>query len=284
MAGTSWTDKPRVMALRQRWAPVEAAAVTIDGYRRHRSRRNATIVAHFGFLSIFPLLLVATTILGFVLQNRPRLRETIIDSALSQLPFVGETISSDPSRLQGSVVVLVLGLGGALWAGMKAFVALQDALDDVSEVPLDDRPNLVAGRLRALLGILIVGVSQVVTAGLTTVVGASGLFGLGKALLLVATVAVNVAVLAATFRWLCSAARPWRAVLPGAVIGGVLFSALQLIGTVVVGRAVANATPAYGSFATVIGLFTWFGLHSSVAMWCAELNQTLHPHRPPDAC
>ena len=284
MAGSSWTDKPRVLALRRRWAPVEVAAVTIDGYRRHRSGRNATIVAHFGFLSIFPLLLVATTILGFVLQNRPRLRTTIIDSALSQLPFVGQTISSDPSRLEGSVAVLVLGLGGALWAGMKAFVALQGALDDVAEVPLDDRPNLFKGRLRALLGILIVGASQIVTAGLTTVVGATRLFGVGKALLLIAAVAVNVAVLAASFRWLCSASRSWRVVVPGAIVGGVLFSALQLIGTTVVGRAVANATPAYGTFATVIGLFTWFGLHSSVAMWCAELNQTLHPHRPPDAC
>jgi membrane protein len=260
------------------------AAVTIEGYRRHRSGRNATIVAHFGFLSVFPLLLVATTILGFVLQNRPRLRATIIDSALAQLPFVGETIASDPSRLQGSVVVLVLGLGAALWAGMKAFVALQDALNDVSEVPLDDRPNLLVARLRALLGILIVGVAQVVTAGLTTLVGASGLFGLGKALLLIAALAVNVAVLAASFRWLCSAGRSWRAVVPGAVLGGALFSVLQVIGTVVVGRAVANATPAYGSFATVIGLFTWFGLHSSVAMWCAELNQTLRPHHPPDGC
>ena len=284
MAGSSWTDKPRVLALRRRWAPVEVAAVTIDGYRSHRSGRNATIVAHFGFLSIFPLLLVATTILGFVLQNRRALRETIIDSALSQLPFVGETISSDPSRLQGSVVVLVLGLGGALWAGMKAFVALQGALDDVAEVPLDARPNLFKSRLRALLGILIVGVSQIVTAALTTVVGATRLFGIGKGLVLIAAVVVNVAVLAASFRWLCSASRSWRVVLPGAIVGGVLFSALQLIGTTVVGRAVANATPAYGTFATVIGLFTWFGLHSSVAMWCAELNQTLHPHRPPDAC
>jgi membrane protein len=284
MAGSSWTEKPRVLALRRRWPLAEKAAVTIDGYRLHRSGRNATIVAHFGFLSIFPLLLVATTILGFVLQNRPKLRDTIIDSALSQLPFVGQTISSDPSQLQGSVAVLVLGLGAALWAGMKAFVALQGAFDDVAEVPLDDRLNLFKSRLRALLGILIVGVSQVVTAGLTTLVGATRLFGIGKALLLVAAVAVNIAVLAASFRWLCSATRPWRAVLPGAIVGGVLFSGLQLIGTVVVGRAVANAAPVYGTFATVIGLFTWFGLHSSVAMWCAEVNQTLHPHRPPDAC
>jgi membrane protein len=228
--------------------------------------------------------LVATTILGFVLQNRPKLRETIIDSALAQLPFVGQTISTDPTRLRGSIVVLVVGLAAAMWAGLKAFVALQSALDDVAEIPLDDRPNIVRSRGRAALGLLIVGGAQLVTAALVTLVGASGLWGIGKFLLLLGALAVNIVALAASFRWLVSQRRAWSTVWPGAVVGGVIFSALQLIGTAVVGRAVANATPAYGSFATVIGLLTWFGLHSSVAMWCAELNQTLHPHRPQASC
>ena len=55
---------------------------TLEGYQRHRSGRNAALIAHYGFLSVFPLMLVFTTVLGFVLQDRPDLQEDIIDSAL----------------------------------------------------------------------------------------------------------------------------------------------------------------------------------------------------------
>ena len=284
MPTSSWTDRPRIVRLRRRSRTLDVAAITIEGSRRHRNGRNATVVAHFGFLSVFPLLLVATTILGFVLQNRPQLRENIIDSALAQLPMIGESIANDPSTLQGSVVVLILGMAAALWAGMKAFVALQGSLDDVAEVPLDDRPNLLKSRLRALLGVGIVGGAQVATGVLTSLVGATTLFGIGKALIILAAVVVNVLVLAASYRWLCSARPTWRAVAPGAIIGGFFFSGFQLIGTAVVGRAVAKASPVYGGFATVIGLLTWLSLHATVALWCAEVNQTLHPHAVATEC
>jgi uncharacterized BrkB/YihY/UPF0761 family membrane protein len=284
MPTSSWTDRPRIVRLRRRSRILEVAAVTIEGSRRHRNGRNATVVAHFGFLSVFPLLLVATTILGFVLQNRPKLREDIIDSALAQLPMIGESIANDPSTLQGSFVVLILGLGAALWAGMKAFVALQSALDDVAEVPLDDRPNLLKSRLRALWGVGIVGGAQVATGVLTSLVGATTVFVIGKALIIVVAVVVNVLVLAASYRWLCSSRPTWRVVAPGAIIGGVVFSGFQLIGTAVVGRAIAKASPVYGGFATVIGLLTWLSLHATVALWCAEVNQTLHPHAVATEC
>ena len=125
--------------------------------------RNVALISHFGFLSVFPLLLVFTTVLGFVLQSHETLREDIIDSTLAQVPLIGQQISKDPSQLTGSTAVLIIGLLTSLWAGMKAFVAVHIALDDVDETPLDDRSNVVVVRLRALLGICYVGGAQVVT-------------------------------------------------------------------------------------------------------------------------
>jgi uncharacterized BrkB/YihY/UPF0761 family membrane protein len=64
-------------------------------------------------------------------------------------------------------------------------------------------------------------------------------------------------------------------VLPGAVVGGLAFTALQLVGTQVVARAIANASPVYGTFASVIALTWWLGLHSTIALGGAELNRVL---------
>jgi uncharacterized BrkB/YihY/UPF0761 family membrane protein len=74
-------------------------------------------------------------------------------------------------------------------------------------------------------------------------------------------------------------------VLPGAIVGGVLFAGLQIVGVAIVGRAIAKASPVYGNFASVIGLLSWLSLHAMIALGGAELNAALvadSPPHPPD--
>jgi len=113
-----------VRELRARSKTVDIAVHTLQGYRDHRSGRNAVTISYYGFISVFPLMLVFTTVLGFVLHNNPKLLADIQDSALAQLPFIGEQITTDPTQLHGSVFALVAGLAVSLWGGMKAFVAV----------------------------------------------------------------------------------------------------------------------------------------------------------------
>jgi uncharacterized BrkB/YihY/UPF0761 family membrane protein len=255
---------------------------TIDGFRKHRSGRNAALIAHYGFLSVFPLLLVFTTVLGFVLQSRPKLRIDIIDSALNQLPFVGQQIRTDPAKLHGNALVLILGLTASIWSGMRAFVAVHGALDDIGEVPLDRRSNLLKTRLRALLGMAYVGGAQIVAAILTGLASVTGVRIISKVLLLIFTIAIDTGVLALSYRWLRTEWPSWRSVLPGAIVGGVLFAGLQVIGVAVVGRSIAKASPVYGTFASVIGLLFWLSLHAIIALGGAELNAALVAEGPPE--
>lgn len=274
-----WTSHHRVMALRRRSRAGNTIVRAIENFRVHRTGRNAALVAHYGFLSVFPLLLVFTTILGFVLQSRPRLRDEIIDSAISRIPIIGEKVGSQPQELKGNLPLLVVGLLVALWAGLRAFNVFQAALDDVAEVPLDDRRNLLRTRERSLLGIAIVGGAQVLAAVLTSFVAVSGVRVLARVLLIAGAVVVNTAVLAAVYRWLCVRHFSWRQVAPGAIVAGVLFAGLQVTGTVVVGRAIANASSIYGTFASVIALLTWLSLHALIALLGAEINRVLPARR-----
>ncbi len=270
-----WTENSRVRALRARSRRADLAVRTIEGFRTHRSGRNAALIAHFGFLSVFPLLLVFTTVLGFVLQSHRNLRTDIIDSALNQLPFVGQQIATDPAKLHGNALVLILGLAASLWGGMKAFVAVHGALDDIGEVPLDRRLNLFRTRLRALVGMAYVGGAQILAAILTGLASVTGVRVISKVLLLIFTIAIDAGVLALSYRWLRTEWPSWRSVLPGAIIGGVLFAGLQIVGVAIVGRSIAKASPVYGTFASVIGLLFWLSLHAIIALGGAELNAAL---------
>lgn len=100
--------------------------------------------------------------------------------------------------------------------------------------------------------------------------------GLSKVLLVLAAVAVNVAVVLGTYRWLCTRRARWRELLPGALVAGTTFAALQVLGTTLVSRAISKASPVYGTFATVIGLLSWLSLHALVALLGAELNVLIH--------
>ena len=66
----------------------------------------AALMTYYGFLSLFPLLLMASSILGFVLQDNPELQEKILDTALSQFPVIGDQLAR-PEGLQGSTTAII---------------------------------------------------------------------------------------------------------------------------------------------------------------------------------
>lgn len=279
MADPDWSTHPRVMKMRRRSKGGNTLVVAIQNFRSHRTGRHAALVSHYGFLSVFPLLLVFTTVLGFLLQSRPKLRDEIINSAFNRIPIIGKEVGDQPDQLKGNVLVLVFGLTAALWAGMRAFNVLQSALDDVAEVPMNGRRNLLRTRVRSLLGIAVVGGAQIATAVLTALVAVSGVRVLHRVLLIIGAVVINTLVIAAAYRWLCVRKFTWRQVAPGAIAAGIAFAALQIAGTVVVGRAISNANAVYGTFASVIALVTWLSLHALVALAGAELNHALPARR-----
>jgi uncharacterized BrkB/YihY/UPF0761 family membrane protein len=275
----AWTTSDKVMEVRAKSAPVDVIVDTLDGWRRHLSGRNASVLAFFGFLSIFPLLLAATTILGFVLEGNEDLQQRIIDGALADIPVLGQELQNDPASLTGNWWALIIGLGGALWSSTKAFVALQGALDDVWEVSVDHRDAMPKQRGKALLGLAFIGAAQIGTLAISTVVNAAGLPTISRLALLAATVAINIAVVAAMYRYLTAADTTWNDVWPGAVGAGIAFSVLQYFGTAIVDRIQESASSTYGNFALVLGLVTWLSFLAIASLMMAELNAALVRHR-----
>ena len=157
------TGAPRALDRWQRrhGAPAFVLAV-VRKYLDDRGAGLAALIAFYAFFSVFPLLLVFVSVLGFVLQDDPALREKVVDSALAQLPIVGAQLGDEVQPLQGSHVALAVGLAGALWAGLGVTLALGRAFDAVADVPrLEQRTGLRArGR-----GLLVLGVLAVVLIG-----------------------------------------------------------------------------------------------------------------------
>jgi membrane protein len=229
----------------------------------------AALMAYYAFFSIFPLLLVFTTVLGFVLQGHPNLEHSAENSVLGRFPVVGGQISAH--ALRGQVIALVIGLLGSLWGGLGVTNAAQNAFDRVWAVPFKNRPNFIYSRLRGLLLLMCLGVLFVVSAGVTGVVTSLGgpwvKVG-GYAI----TLAVNFVLYIAAFRFLTAAIVPTRCLWLGAAIGAVILAVLQFVGGIYVKHVVSHASNTYGTFATVIGLLVWLHLIAQMTLYAAEVN------------
>lgn len=274
-----WTTSDKVMDIRAKHPAIDVGVDTLDGWRRHISGRNASTLAFFGFLSIFPAMLAATTILGFVLEGNEDLQQRIIDGALADIPVLGQQLENDPASLSGNVWALLIGLGAALWSATKAFVAMQGAFDDVWEVHVDRRDAMPEQRGKALLGILFIGGAQVGSLVIANLVASAGLPNIGRIPLVLATVAINITMIAAMYRFLTAATLNWSDVWPGALAAGAVYTLLQHFGTTIVRSISENASDTYGNFALVLGLVTWLGLLAIATIMSCELNASLVRHQ-----
>lgn len=269
--------KGKVERLQARSEPVSFVLATVKKFGEDRASRLAALVAYFGFFSLFPGLLALVTILGFVLQRHDDLRERISNSALAQFPVIGDSIGAAASKpLTGNTLALVVGLVGALWAGMGAMQMSQDALNTVWGVPREEQPKFLVKRLRSLGGLVLVAVLFAATAFVPRVAAALSSGVIGWALALLLTMAWDVVVLVCIFRLLTAVKVNWRVFLPGAVVAGIAYVVLQSLGTLYVTHTLKGAQKTYGTFAGVIGLLSWMYLLAQVTMLAAEINVVRH--------
>jgi len=236
----------------------------------------AAVIAYYGFLSLFPLLLALTTVLGRLLGGHPDLEKHILNSALAQFPVIGDQLRSNVHSLNGSGLALVVGVAGALWGGMGVMKAAGLAMDEIWEVPKRERPTFVRALVRAALLLVVLGggvVATTILAGLGTS-GTASFLPL-KVIGLVAAAAVNVGVFLLGFRVLTVRDVSVRVLLPGATVAGLAFMALQSLGGYYVTHQLKGASQTYGVFAVVIGLLSWMYLQAQLTLLAAEVNTVL---------
>src|SRR2546421_542909 len=103
---TTTTQPVQVAYHRDTPASVLAALAVAKKFGDDSAGNLAALMAYYGFLSLFPLLLALTTVLATVLGSHPDLQRRILNSALTQFPVIGEQIRSNVHSLHGSGVAL----------------------------------------------------------------------------------------------------------------------------------------------------------------------------------
>jgi YihY family inner membrane protein len=244
-----------------------------------QSNYLAAIITYYAFIAIFPLLLLASSILGFVLQGRPELQQSILDSALSQFPIIGDQLGR-PEGLQGSFVGVVVGALAALYGSLGLGQAIQNATNIAWSVPRNSRPNPVSLRLRSLALLLSAGVSVLGVSIVSAIGSSTTLFGNDPGALLrwgitLTTVLLVGTVLTLLFRLAAARRLSFLKAAPGAFLVAVLWQGLQYLGTFYVTRVLAETTAMNAVFGLVLGLIGIIYIAALMAMLGIQTNVVL---------
>lgn len=255
-----------------------ATAFTFGVIKKYGDDNAGQLVAslsHTAFVSLFPLLLVMTTILGIVAAGHGALRHQVIHAVASQFPAIEHEISRKPPQLrQASYVGLVVGVCAALWGSSGLAQSGMYAMAQVWSLPGPDRPGYFQRLGRAGLFLLVLGTGVIVTTLLT----GFGTWGNSSPFLTmlaeVIAAAANVGMYVIGFRVLTPKVVRITRLLPGAVLGGIGWTMLQALGTQLV-KHFLHSDSVYGIFAVVLSLLAWIYLIVEVTIYAAEINVVL---------
>jgi membrane protein len=239
------------------------------------------MITYYAFLSVFPLLLLLISVLGFALHNDPSLQDRVLDSALSRLPVIGQQIADNVQSLRGSTVAVVVGALGGLYGSLGVVQAAQNAFNKVWAVPRNVRPNPIMARVRSLAMLFVVGVGLILSTVLSALSALAGRIGDSqldtglRVLLGAVAVLLNAALLAFAFRLLTARSDGAKRLLPGAIAAAVIWQVLQFLGSYYFGHTLRNSTATYGLFGVVLGLLVWLYLSALSVVVGAEINAVL---------
>jgi YihY family inner membrane protein len=247
----------------------------------------AAIISFYAFVAIFPLMLISTSILGFLLQDDPALRDRLLDTALNQFPIVGDQLQSREG-LRGSTSAIVIGAIAATYGSLNLGQAAQNAAHITWAVPRNSRTNALLQRVRSLvllsfagLGILALAVASSVLANPDAVGVDAG--DLSWAIRITGFVVTSV-IFVGLFRLVSGGRASTRSVLPGALTVSVLWQLLQLVGNSFVTNVIGAAEQQMNqTFALVLGLVAFLYLSGLMIVLGLEINVVLRRRLYPRA-
>ena len=239
----------------------------------------AAIVSYYAFIAIFPLLLLASTVLGVVLDGYPDLQQQVLNSALSQFPIIGDKLGR-PDELQGSLGAILGGGVAALYGSLGLGQAIQNAMNVAWSVPRNSRPNPIMLRLKSLALLLSAGVAVLAVSIASALASNTEVFGPRldsglRWLVRLGTVALLWGVLTILFRMAAARAHTIGSAAPGALAVAVMWQGLQSLGTLYATRVLAETDTMTGIFGLVLGLVGIIYIAAVMGVLGMELNVVL---------
>jgi membrane protein len=265
----------RIDDFQQRHAAVGYPIAVWKKFGEDQAGYLCALLAFFGFLSLFPLLLVLVTVLGVLLRGNPDLQHRLLNSALADFPVIGQQLKTNVNGIGRSGFGLAVGIVGSVLGARGLADATQYALNKLWAVPYVRRPGFPHNWLRSYGLIAVLGLGVLATTGLSALGawGGHGAFGFGvQVALVVLSLLVNMGLFWLAFYLATASEISWRDQWLAAALAGAVWQALQITGGLIVAHQLSRASSFYGVFGIVLGLLAWLYLQARLTVYAVEAD------------
>jgi membrane protein len=243
----------------------------IKKYGDDHAGYQAALLTYYGFLALFPLLLVLTTVANMVASRDPVLQAKIIESMTDYFPVLGNQLSETVGTLHKTGVALVIGLLFTLYGARGVADAFQHGIHHIWHVPYEKRPGFPQATIKSIILVIIGGLGMFAASVSSSVAAAAG----HGPLFYVLSAAVNLLVLFWVFVLILNLCLPKHVPLAelrsGAITAAVGLVILQTVGGYVLTQQLKNLNALYSNFAIPLGLLFWIYLQSQVVYYAIEI-------------
>jgi inner membrane protein YhjD len=238
----------------------------------------AALMTYYGFLSLFPLLIVATAFAQIVSQGDTEMKDRIISGVTSYFPAIGDSLAASLHTSSRTGIALFIGLLVAFYGARGIADSVQNALHVLWAVPRKKRTGFPLSMLRSFGIIIFAGLGLVVSAILSGYAANTSYSFFLRIIIGTASFIVLFAVFWGIFTYGSSAKKRPIANIPGALFAAVLLQFLQAIGTYLITSQLHRHSGLNAQFGIVLVLLFWIYLQAQVFIFALEYN-TVRAHR-----
>ncbi len=238
----------------------------------------AALIAYYGFMSLFPLLIVATATIQIVAQNDPGLRDQFLTNATSYFPALGQNLADSIQTPSRTGLALFVGLLITFYGARGVASAIQHALNHIWAVPRNKRRGFPKSTLHSFGILFYAGAGFLVAAALNGYAAGSSHNFILRVVLGTAGFVALFTVFWGVFTFGSSARKRPIANVPGALFAALGFLFLQAIGSYVISHHLRTQTGLTAQFAVVLAILFWLYLQAQVFLYALEIN-TVRVHR-----
>jgi YihY family inner membrane protein len=255
----------------QRYRFTAFTYAVIKKYGEDQAGYQSALLTYYGFLSLFPLLLVLTTLTGIIASSHPDLQHSIIHGLTNYIPVLGNQLSSHVQGIHKTGIALLVGILFTFYGARGVADVFRNGVNHLWRVPLTKRDGFPKSLIKNLIIIVGGGLGLILASAFSGLAAAAGQGLIFRLLSLL----VNVAILFGLFSWLLNTALPqqvsFKDIRAGALTAAVGLVLLQSFGALLLTRELKSLDAVYSYFAIALGLLFWLYLQSQVVYYSVEV-------------
>lgn len=244
----------------------------IKKYGEDEAGYQAALLTYYGFLSLFPLLLVLTTVVGLIGGNHEGFKMTLISGLTNYFPTFGNQLSGQTQGLHKTGAPLIIGILFTLYGARGVADAFRNGVNHIWQTPRSER---VGFPLSVVKSLALVGVGGFGLLAANIISGFAAAAGRGLIFRLL-SLSINIFILFWLFRILLNMTLPkkvpFSVTRSGAAAAAIGLVVLQLVGNLVLKHELKSLSAVSSYFAVALGLLFWLYLQAQVVYYAIEIT------------